>query len=400
MRPFRSLISIEEARAIVDSNVLPLSATETVPLTEATGRVTANDVQSRIDIPPFNRAAMDGYAVRARDSFGVSKQATGRLGLIGKIHAGEVPDDKVTQGSCFQIATGAMMPEGADAVIMVEYTELDGDVVVFNRPVYPGENVSESGSDIREGALVLEAGTVLAPAHIGSLSAVGLDAVECYVKPKVTVISTGDEVVPPPQKLSGGQVYDVNSYTITSLLSQNGARVNILGPCRDDLGAILDLLEGENADVIVFTGGSSVGERDILINALESHGEVLFHGIAVKPGKPTLFARRERQLIFGMPGYPASCLSNGYMLLVPVVRKMAHLPELEKHRRNLPLGQRVVSAIGRHQFLTVTVSGDIAVPAFKESGAITSMSRADGYIEIPSNVDLVDKGELVEVILF
>jgi len=400
MRPIKSLISIEEAKKIIDSRVVPVNRYEAVHLSEATGRVTAESVHSTLDIPPFDRAAMDGYAIIAQDSFGVSKQTTTRLHLFGKIHAGEVPGEKVSQGTCLQIATGAVMPEGADAVIMVEYTELEGNEVVLTKPVYPGENISRAGTDINKGALVLEAGTVLKPAHIGSLSAIGLDAVKTYVKPGVTVISTGDEVVPPPRELGGGQVYDVNSYTTASLLTQNGAEICLRGPCKDDPEAIVDLLKDEDADVVVFTGGSSVGERDILIDALESHGEVLFHGIAVKPGKPTLFATKGQQLIFGMPGYPASCLSNGYMLLVPVVRKMAHLPDLVKRTKDLPLGQRVVSSVGRHQLLTVTVEDNVAVPAFKESGAITSMSKADGYIEILSNVDLVDKGEIVKVTFF
>jgi molybdenum cofactor synthesis domain-containing protein len=400
MRPIKSLISIDEAREIIERHTTAVDRTEAVPLTEASGRVTARSVSSRIDIPPFDRAAMDGYALRAEDSFRASKQTPVRLGILGKIHAGEVPDKKIAAGTCVQIATGAVMPEGADAVVMVEYTDLDGEAMTFTRPVYPGENVSRAGADMHEGDLILGAGVVLAPAHIGSLAAAGFDTVEVYDRPGVTVVSTGDEVVKPPQSLGGAQVYDVNSFTTGSLLLENGARVTLRGPCRDDLESIEEILHEEGADMLIFTGGSSVGERDILVDALEKHGEVLFHGVAVKPGKPTLFARTGSQIIFGMPGYPASCLSNGYMFLIPVVRKMAHLPPVERRTRKLPIGQRVVSTIGRHQFFTVTVENGIAVPAFKESGAITSMSRADGYIEIPANVDLLDKDEIVEVTLF
>ncbi len=404
MRPIKSLISIDEARAVIDGNIVPVSETETVSLIEAADRVISQSVRSTIDIPPFDRAAMDGYAVRAQDTFGASKQVPVRLTVLGKVHAGEVPEGVVTPAACLQIATGAVMPEGADAVIMVEYTELESDagsdLVIITKPVYPGENMTKAGTDIREGTQILDTGTVLTPANIGSLAAAGLDRVEVFEKPRVTVVSTGDEVVKPPRKLGCGQVYDINSFTTAALLTANGAFVTLKGPCRDELEAVAEYLDEIGSHMIIFTGGSSVGERDVLIDAIEAKGDLLFHGIAVKPGKPTLFARVGSTVIFGMPGYPTSCLSNGYMLLVPVVRKMAHLPDIERRSVRMPVGQRIVSTIGRHQFFTVKVRDDIAVPAFKESGAITSMSQADGYIEIPSNVDLVDRGEVVDVFLF
>jgi len=260
--------------------------------------------------------------------------------------------------------------------------------------------MTKAGTDIKKDSQVLDAGTVLTPAHIGSLAAAGFDGCEVYEKPRVTVVSTGDEVVKPPLKLGAGQIYDVNSFTTAALLKENGASVTLKGPCKDDVEAVVEYLDEAVAHMVVFTGGSSVGERDVLIDAIEAKGELLFHGIAVKPGKPTLFARVGSMVVFGMPGYPTSCLSNGYMFLAPVVRKMAHLPRIERHSVRLPVGERIVSTIGRHQFLTVRVRDGVAVPAFKESGAITSMSRADGYIEIPANVDLVDRGEVVDVYFF
>lgn len=400
MRPLKSLISFEEAKEIIDWHVVPIERTEQVPLTEAAGRVAAGDIVSGIDIPSFNRAAMDGYAVRAEDTFGASKQKPRALSLVGNVHAGEVSDAEVSESSCVQVATGAMMPPGADAVVMVEHTETDGDSVEMTRPVYPGENVGKAGADITEGTVIVPDGTALTPAHIGSAAAAGCDNVTVYAKPVVDVISTGDEVVRPPESLGPGQVYDVNSFTTSALLSSNGAHSRLLGPCRDDTDSIRACLEETGADMLVFTGGSSVGERDVLIDALETTGEILFHGIAVKPGKPTLFARTGKRLVFGMPGYPTSCLSNGYMFLIPAIRKMARLPVEKRRTVSFPMGQRVVSTIGRHQFLTVRIEHDSVVQAFKESGAITSMSFADGYIEIPANVDLIDRGEMVEVTLF
>jgi molybdenum cofactor synthesis domain-containing protein len=253
---------------------------------------------------------------------------------------------------------------------------------------------------MKAGAVILEDGMVLGSARIGSLAASGFERVLVYAKPRVVVISTGDEVVRPPGPLGAGQIYDVNSFTTAALLAQNGAEVVLRGPCPDETEVIAGCLAEPGADMFIFTGGSSVGERDVLIDALEAHGEIIFHGIAVKPGKPTLFAKAGRQLVFGMPGYPTSCLSNGYMLLAPAVRKMARLPEPVKKTVRFPLGQRIVSTTGRHQFFTVAIRNGLALEAFKESGAITSMSMADGYIEIPSNVDLLEKGEMVDVVLF
>ncbi len=400
MRPLKFLISFEDAKQIIDHHIMPVERTQRVSLLEAAGRVAAGEITSAIDIPSFDRAAMDGYAVRAEDTFGASKQKPRTFGLSGNVHAGEVSGAKVSEGSCVQIATGAMMPPGADAVVMVEYTEAEGRRIQITRPVYPGENVGRAGADIEKGTVILTDGALLTPAHIGSAAAAGLEAISVYVKPMVVVISTGDEVVRPPRPLAPGQLYDVNSFTTAALLASNGALTRLRGPCRDDPDTIRSCLEEEEADMMVFTGGSSVGERDVLIDALESSGEILFHGIAVKPGKPTLFARAGTRIVFGMPGYPTSCLSNGYMFLIPAIRKMARLPAAPRRTVPLPMGHRIVSTIGRHQFLTVRIEDGRAKQAFKESGAITSMSNADGYIEIPSNVDLIDKGEVVEVTLF
>jgi molybdenum cofactor synthesis domain-containing protein len=400
VRPLKSLISIEEAKRLIDSHVVPIDRAEEVPLLDAMGRVSKGVVRSRIDIPPFHRAAMDGYAVRAKDTFGASRHVPVKLPLQARLHAGEAPREPVREGACIEIATGAVLPEGADAVVMVEYTSLEGDAVHITRPVYPGENVSRAGTDMKAGAVILEDGMVLGSARIGSVAASGFERVLVYAKPRVVVISTGDEVVRPPGPLGAGQIYDVNSFTTAALLAQNGAEVVLRGPCPDETEVIAGCLAEPGADMFIFTGGSSVGERDVLIDALEAHGEIIFHGIAVKPGKPTLFAKAGRQLVFGMPGYPTSCLSNGYMLLAPAVRKMARLPEPVKKTVRFPLGQRIVSTTGRHQFFTVAIRNGLALEAFKESGAITSMSMADGYIEIPSNVDLLEKGEMVDVVLF
>ncbi len=401
MRPFRKLISIEEALEIARKAIEPVTGVEVIPVAKANGRVVAKDVQSRVDVPPFDRAAMDGYAVRAEDTFGAGRTKPLSLDIEGVIYAGRSRGGEVESGRCFAIATGAVMPGGADAVVMVENTEKVGDRILVMKPVYPGENVSKQGEDIGMGEVVLSAGEVINPARIGSLSAVGLKDVPVYVRPRITVVPTGEEIAEPGQELEPGQIYNVNAYTLAPLIEDNGCDAVVVPVVEDTMEAIEGALEMSlGSEVIVFTGGSSVGERDLMFDLIDKHGEVLFHGIMVKPGKPTILGKVEDSMILGMPGYPTSCLSNGYLILEPMLRELARLPARQRERIELTSGQRIVSTIGRHQFFPVKVKGETAVPAFKESGAITSMSEADGYIEIPADVDLVEKGEVVLVTLF
>jgi molybdenum cofactor synthesis domain-containing protein len=302
-----------------------------------------------------------------------------------------------------EIATGAPMPRGADAVVMVEETDKDeatGEVRVFT-PVYPGQNVGRRGADIVAGQTVLHAGSVLNPSRVGALAALGISDVDVFARPRVAILSTGNEIVEPGRPLEPRQIYDINRFTLAAIIREHGGEpvpYATAPDTLDDLGAAVD--ECLSDDMLVFSGGSSVGERDLILDVLLAKGEVLFHGIAVKPGKPTVFGVVRGRPVLGMPGYPTSCLSNGYMLLVPALRRLARLPPHDPPTITLPLAQRIVSTTGRHQFYTVRIVNGEAVPAFKASGDITSMSRADGYIEIPAQTDIVEKGEKVEVRLF
>jgi molybdenum cofactor synthesis domain-containing protein len=222
-----------------------------------------------------------------------------------------------------------------------------------------------------------------------------------FAKPRVAIVSTGNEIVEPGHPLEPGQIYDINRFTLSAITNAHGGVALDRGTAPDTLTDLVAAIERmQDADVIVFSGGSSVGERDLILDALQQAGEVIFHGVAVKPGKPTAFGRIGTIPVLGMPGYPTSCLSNGYILLVPVLRRIARLPEYQPHSRRVPLARRVVSTTGRHQFYTVRIEDGAAVPAFKASGDITSMAHADGYIEIPAQTDLVEAGEIVEVKLF
>jgi len=402
MRPIRETIALEDARATVLRAAAPIERTERAALADARDRVAAAPVISALDVPPFDRAAMDGYAVRAEDTFGAGRHEPRRLRVVGTIHSGDVPRASVGPGETMQIATGAPVPDGADAVVMVEETERAGadDVRVFT-PVYPRQNVGRRASDIGAGAIVVQSGELLMPSRIGALAAAGTVDVEVYAKPRIALIVTGNEVVEPGRPLAPGQIYDVNRFTLGALVSRHGGVPVPVPTAVDTLDALSMALHAAiGEDVIVFSGGSSVGERDLMIDLLSAHGEILFHGVAVKPGKPTVFGRVNGKPVFGMPGNPTSCLSNGYMLLVPMIRKMARLPEYRPHVVRVPLARRIISTTGRHQFYTVRLADGAAVPAFKGSGDITSMAHADGYLEIPAQTDIVEAGELVDVKLF
>jgi molybdopterin molybdotransferase len=402
MRPIGRTITLDEARAIVMRTVQPIARTERVPLADANGRVLARDVVATADVPPFSRAGMDGYAVRASETTGASRDTPRTLRCTDRVFTGQVPARSVEPGTCSEIATGAPMPAGADAVVIVEETmrDAEGVVEIFSE-VAPGQNIGRQGSDIRAGQDLLHAGDVLTASRVGAVAAVGIADVDVYARPRVAILSTGNEIVDPGQALAPGQIYDINKFTLASVVALHGG-VPVM--YRTAVDTIEDLSRAVEEclrdDMLVFSGGSSVGERDLILDVVAAKGEVLFHGIALKPGKPTAFGLIGGKPVFGMPGYPTSCLTNGYILVVPALRRMARLAPHEVRSVTLPLGQRIASAPGRHQIYTVRIAGGMVMPAFKASGDITSMSQADGYIEIPAAADFVEAGEIVEVKLF
>ena len=401
MRPIRETIALDVALALIADVVRPIARVERVPLSEAAGRVLAESIIAASDVPPFDRAAMDGYAVIAEDTFGAGRYEPRELRCIERVFTGQMPTKRLTRGECTEIATGAPLPEGADAVVMVEETEKgpNGDVRVFT-PVYPRQHVGRRGADIAAGQSVLTPGDFLNPSRIGALAASGTATVPIYERPRVAILSTGNEIAPLGEPLGPGQIYDINRHTLAAVIAAHGGVPVPKPTLPDTLPELTAALQSTTEDLLVFSGGSSVGERDLTLDALRSSGEVLFHGIAVKPGKPTVFGRVGERPVLGMPGYPASCLSNAYMMLVPMLRRLARLPDYHPRTVRVPLSRRIVSTTGRHQFFTVRIVDGAAMPAFKASGDITSMSQADGYIEIAAQTDIVEAGELVDVKLF
>lgn len=399
MEPFSLLVSHEEALEHILSSAKEIERIENIDVSEAVGRVLAEDIIADRSVPPFDRSAMDGYAVVAEDTFNAGHEEV-LLEVDGVIHAGEISEVEVTSGHCVQIATGSPKPSGADAVVMVEFTEKKGNRVLVTKPVHPGANISKLGEDIKKGDVVLKKGVHLTPSKIGTLSALGITGVDVYEKPRVSVIPTGTEIVQPGQQLSPGQIYDVNSFTLEAILRKNGAIVQRKPIITDDRQLLKEGIEKAlESDMVVLSGGSSVGEKDLLAGILEDLGQVLFHGVQIKPGKPTLYGIIQGKPIFGMPGFPTSCLSNAHVFLVPAIRKMARLPSGKERIVKAKMGKRIVSSSGRKQFLTVRIENGVAYPVFKHSGAITSMAQADGYIMLPVNLDVIEEGEEIEVVL-
>ena len=406
MRPFTSTISFDEARRLLDEAVSPIARTERVLLEAAASRIAAEDVVSSIDVPPFARSAMDGYAVIASDTAGASETSPAQLHVVERIYTGRPPASPIAHGTCSEIATGAPMPNGADAVVMVEQTSPAGDArVAVRSAAAPGQNIGRRGADIAAGAVVVRRGEFLSPARIGAVAAIGRRELEVYAQPRVAILSTGNEVVEPGTALAPGQIFDVNRFTLASVVAAHGGVPMTRGPVEDSVVALGDALDAcADADLIVFSGGSSVGERDLIVDLIAAKGEMVFHGIAVKPGKPTGFAfvlaGGRRVPFFAMPGNPTSCLSNAYVLLLPFLRAVARLPKAISRTVRAPLARAIVSQAGRLQFYTVKIENGTVIPAFKGSGEITSLSQADGYIQIPPDQSVLEEGSYVDITLF
>jgi molybdenum cofactor synthesis domain-containing protein len=401
MTPFKFLIPRQKALKIILNSVKPIEKTDRIRLEESINRVLAQNIIAEKNIPPFDRAAMDGYALKAEDTFSASDNNPVSLKTSSVLHAGETAKKTISRGEVIRIATGCKIPIGANAVVMMEFTEEKGGKTSIFKPVYPGANIIKEGDDIKRNELILRKGELLTPAKIGALAALGQKKVLVYQKPNVAVIPTGTEICDLDSDLKNGQVFDINSYTLSTVLSKNGAivtRSQIIPDQFDQLKtAITRFLDH---DLIVVSGGSSVGERDLIAKVIKDIGQILFHGVQIKPGKPTLFGLINEKPIFGMPGYPTSCLSNAYVFLVPAIRQASRLPPKRWLTLKVKMKKRFVSKSGREQILPVKLIGGQAYPILKKSGDITCMTKADGFVTLPINLDVIEEGEEITVNLF
>jgi molybdopterin molybdotransferase len=401
---FGKLATLSEAYTIIDS-IVGKMGDESVSLDVGSGRILAQDISAPIDVPHFRRAAMDGFAVIADDTFGASNTKPKSLRLIDAITAGIISKKELASGQCIQITTGSALPKGASAVLMVEYTELSDSLVTFYKPVSPGENVISVGSDIKKGSSVFCAGTKITPRSVGVLSALGQKNIRVKKQPRIAYFSTGNEIISQEQPLAEGTVYDINSRSIVDTLRGHVSEVIELGVVRDNLDLIQDaLIKGlTQADLVVLSGGSSLGGEDFMVEAVQTLGTVHVHGIAAKPGKPVLIGSIDGKLVLGLPGYPTSALSNTYTLVLPALYRMMGAKYVPV-KTMAKLSRKIASTIGRFEFLAVKLEGEhdapSAVPVMKGSSAITTMATADGYICIDENTEVVEKDTLVEVCLF
>ena len=405
---FRDVVTIDEARNLLFNYFSPQRKVETVPLYLAVNRVLANDVYALTDVPPFDRATMDGYAVRVEDTFTAEEDNPVILKVTGVIEAGKKPEIEVSRGEAVEIATGAMMPKGANAVVMVEYTRRRGDEIEVFKPVSPGENVMYAGSDIMAGELIAREGSRLTHREIGVMAACGIKEVEVYRKPRVAIISTGNELISPGEKLVEGKIYDVNSYSLAAAVEENGGEAILIGIARDNEAEMRRFIDKalREADIVMTSGSTSAGAGDAMYRILDEFNPgVIVHGIAIKPGKPAIIAVSDSKPIFGLPGYPTSAMTVFEVIVAPIIREMAGISESEVARLKARLALKVFSAEGRREYLPVNVvegvEGYSAYPVSGSySGAVTAFAFTDGFVEIPENVVMLEEGEEVEVKLF
>lgn len=401
---FSMLVSLGEALDVIVGNA-PGLGFELAKTSDCLGRVLAEDVVAGIDVPHFRKAAMDGFAVVAEDTFNASNTSPGELEIIDSISAGMVSRRKLTSGKCIEIATGAPVPAGANAVLMVEYTEVENGNLVVYKSVAPGENIIEVGSDIKKGTRMFSKGVVLNPRYCGVLVSLGIQSISVKIKPKVAVLSTGNEILKGGERLEMGKVYDINSRTLIDSLRERGCEVFDLGVVGDDREEIKKkILEGVGgSDFMILSGGSSLGRGDMITEIVSDLGELLIQGIAVKPGKPTIVGKIGGKLVIGLPGYPTSALSNFYILVIPLLERMFGAC-FERRVVEAELTRKVASTVGRYEFLPVRImvknGRRYAKPVLRGSSAITTLASADGFAGISGNTEVVNKGEVVEVILF
>ncbi len=397
VKEFRKLVTINEAKRIIQSLDIRPDITE-VDIENALGCILGEDAVSEVDVPPFNRASMDGYAVHASDTYLAREDKPVRLGLVGSIPAGINPDFYIRKGEAAEIATGAVMPEGADAVVMVEYTSADKDLYV-RRPVSINENVMQAGADIMVGERVLKKGMPLGEREIGVLAAIGKKKVSVYGI-NVGIISTGNELVEPGSELNAGKIYDINSFSLSCGVKECGGTPLRYGIVKDDESEIKKILmeASQKCDIILSSGSTSAGSGDIMYRIIEENGIVLAHGIDIKPGKPAIIGKVFGKPVFGLPGYPASSLIIFNEFIAPLIRKMTGKNEVRMQTKAKSAAR--IRSEGRTQLLPVGIVRGYAYPIEKGSGAITTLSEADGFIEIPSTVEMIDAGEPVNVTLF
>lgn len=409
---FRKLLSLDQAKQRIEEhfNPQPLGTVD-LPLMDTVGLVLARDITSSIDVPPFNRSTVDGYAVFAEDTFGADEDNPVTLKVRGSVNIGEIAELLVERGDAVEIVTGAPLPAGTNAAVMLENTSQKNERISIFKPVSKGENMMALGSDIQQGDTVLKQGVVLSSRELGVIAALGQDRVEVFRRPKVAILSTGAEIVEPGKSLPPGKIYDINTYALIAAVKESNGEVVSFGVVPEDDVNMLEakLKEAlDAADVVITSGGVSVGPKDLVPKIIDRLGKpgLVIHGVAIKPGKPVAVAIADGKLIVSLPGHPTSSLLVFTLLAQPILLKMSGRGRKLRNILKATTTDRFFSARGRRTFITVKVSQDsdghwVASQASTgQSGAITTLANADGYVELAEDQQFIDVGEEVTVYLF
>jgi len=408
------LISVEKAlELLMKSSPFKTPAEINLPIEEAYGMILSRDAISSENLPGFSRSTVDGFAVNSSDTFGATETLPSYLTVKAEILMGQEPDYIIEKGEVAKVATGGMLPGGTDAVVMLEHTQqIDEKIVEILKPVAPGENVIQAGEDAQQGEHILKTGHRLRPQDIGALAGLGITVISVYEKPKVSIVSTGDEIVPAHQQLMPGQVRDINSYTLSGLISLAGGVPIRKGIFSDTYDVLRDIVVQSlrDSDMVLITGGSSVGTKDITAKVINDMGKpgVLFHGVSLKPGKPTIGGIIDSFPIFGLPGHPAAVTVSFEIFVKPVLEELSGLCrnklDGDKNTVVAKIAKNISSSPGRQEHIAVALeerNGELwAVPILGKSGLITTLTKADGTFVIPLRKLGVLEGENVKVRLF
>lgn len=405
---FHRLVRVGEAIRILEEalgGISPLGV-EKLEVTKALGRVLADNVSAEVDSPPFDRSTVDGYAVNSADVYEASEATPVKLRIAGEVRIGSPPELVIGRGEAARISTGAVIPRGSDAVVMVEYTKESGDHVLIYRQAAPGENISTAGSDAARGDIVLRKGIVITPKEIAALTGTGVKTVSVYLRPRVAVYSVGDELVSSSEELCPGKVIDINGPTLTALASECGAEAHFYGILPDDYESIVKALSRalESHDVIITSGSTSAGYGDVVYRVFNGLGRVLVHGLNVKPGKPTVIGVSNNKVLLGLPGFPLSAMIIFNVLVRPILVKMTGATELQdspRVRARFPF--RLEAGGGKTEYVPVqlveTSRGLVAYPLLAGSGSATALAVSDGFVTVSEERQFIDEDEEVEVSL-
>ena len=406
---FLKTITVEEFRNILNSVQKVVRDEELVNLEDSFNRIASRDITSNINVPHFRKSRMDGYAVIAGNTFGAEEDNLIELELIETIQAGEIPQKELNNGQCSYVATGAAIPENSNGVVMVEFTEKQNNKILISKAVAPGTHIVEIGHDVKKGDVIVKKDTLIELTTIGIFASCGIKEVWVYKKPIVSLISTGNEIISQElEDLEVGKIYDVNSVVLKKVVEITGAKVNYLGVIKDNYEDLKNVMDKalKSSDIVILSGGTSKGEGDLAPSVLQEYNdiEILVHGVKIKPGKPIIFAKLKKKIIFILPGYPTSALSCYYVFIDNFLRKMSGYPLRETFSKELEIGERIYSTVGRHEFKAVKIQEDQGVkkiyPIKTGSEAFKTMVEANGYIEIDELESIIEKGDMRRVYFF